>query len=176
MCTETVVRECVCSVCSRSRRLRRDARAHTCRAWRTRARAQGWGGGPSLALRGRARNLRRRSAGRTRGVACRDARATHRDRDRHTLRSRRACGRRRYAKEFNSLLSAYQAANDIDLTRDHDPPTDNLYIRVNVLRDIGQFVGPESGVNIDLKRGDLSYLRRGDVEHLVRQGAVKQDE
>ncbi|KAL3920050.1 MAG: hypothetical protein SGPRY_005399, partial [Prymnesium sp.] len=81
---------------------------------------------------------------------------------------------RRYANEFNNLLSAYQAANNIDLTRDHDPPSDNLYIRVNVLQDIGQFVGPESGVNIDLKRGDLSYLRRGDVEHLVRQGTVQQ--
>lgn len=80
----------------------------------------------------------------------------------------------RYANEFNNLLSAYQAANNIDLTRDHDPPSDNLYIRVNVLQDIGQFVGPESGVNIDLKRGDLSYLRRGDVEHLVRQGTVQQ--
>ena len=77
--------------------------------------------------------------------------------------------RRRYANEFNNLLSAYQAANDIDLTRDHDPPADNLYIRVNVLTDVGQFVGPESGVNLDLKRGDLSYLRRGDVEHLVRR-------
>ena len=80
----------------------------------------------------------------------------------------------RYANEFNNLLSAYQAANDIDLTRDLDPPSDNLYIRVNVLTDVGQFVGPESGVNLDLKRGDLSYLRRGDVEHLVRQGAVSQ--
>ena len=69
------------------------------------------------------------------------------------------------------MLSAYQAANDIDLTRDHDPPADNLYIRVNVLTDVGQFVGPESGVNLDLKRGDLSYLRRGDVEHLVRRVA-----
>ncbi|KAL1524610.1 hypothetical protein AB1Y20_019499 [Prymnesium parvum] len=81
---------------------------------------------------------------------------------------------RRYAQEFNNLLSAYQTENDLDLTRDYDPPSDNLYIRVNVLQDIGQFVGPESGVNIDLKRGDLSYLRRGDVEHLVRQGAVAQ--
>ena len=79
--------------------------------------------------------------------------------------------RGRYANEFNNLLSAYQAANDIDLTRDHDPPADNLYIRVNVLTDVGQFVGPESGVNLDLKRGDLSYLRRGDVEHLVRARA-----
>ena len=81
---------------------------------------------------------------------------------------------RRYANEFNKLLSTYQAANGIDLTRDHDPPSDNLYIRVNVLSDIGQFVGPESGSTIDLKRGDCSFLRRGDVEHLVRQGTLEQ--
>lgn len=80
----------------------------------------------------------------------------------------------RYSSRFNELLSEYQAANDIDLTRDHDPPSDNLYISVNVLQDVGQYVGPESGTNLDLKRGDLSFLRRGDVEHLVRQGLVTQ--
>lgn len=91
--------------------------------------------------------------------------------DSNILRCRDAC---RFAREFNNLLSAYQTEMDIDLTRDLDPPTDNLYIRVNVLQDVGQFVGPESGVNIELKRGDLSFLRRGDVEHLVRQGAIQQ--
>ena len=80
---------------------------------------------------------------------------------------------RRYANEFNRLLSVYQTAQDIDLTRDLEPPNDNLYIRVNVLSDVGQFVGPESGSTIDLKRGDCSFLRRGDVEHLVRQGSLE---
>ena len=45
-------------------------------------------------------------------------------------------------------------------------------LQVNVLTDVGQFVGPESGSNVELKQGDECYLRRGDVEHLVRRGDV----
>ena len=109
----------------------------------------------------------------------------------------------------------YQFAYDVDITRDLEPPDDNLLIRVrpapfpfagthagtarvrrirpaldpapapphpfrrtppantlqvSVLKDVGQFVGPESGSNVELKQGDECYLRRGDVEHLVRRG------
>lgn len=63
---------------------------------------------------------------------------------------------------------------DLDLTRDCTPPADNLLIRVNVLSDVGKFVGPESGAVLELKRGDIPFLRRGDVEHLVRQGMIEQ--
>ena len=61
---------------------------------------------------------------------------------------------------------------DLDLTRDCSPPED-LLIKVNVLADIGQFIGPESGATLELKRGDNPFLRRGDVEHLVRQGLLQ---
>ena len=43
-------------------------------------------------------------------------------------------------------------------------------VQVSAVKDVGQFVGPESGANVELKRGDEQYLRRGDVEHLVRRG------
>ena len=36
-----------------------------------------------------------------------------------------------------------------------------------------QFVGPESGSFVDLKQGDECFLRRGDVELLIRQGDVE---
>jgi len=77
---------------------------------------------------------------------------------------------RLFTQEYNTLLSNYQFAYDVDITRDLEPPDDNLLIRVSVLKDVGQFVGPESGSNVELKRGDECYLRRGDVEHLVRRG------
>ena len=80
---------------------------------------------------------------------------------------------REYAQRFNGLLSTLQTAYDVDLTRDLEPPTDSLYIKVNVLVDVGQIVGPESGADIDLRKGDQSYLRRGDVEHLIRKGDVE---
>ncbi len=121
-------------------------------------------------------------------------------------------------------------AYDLDLTRDYQPPED-LYVRVNVLQDIGQcvpplrlaspvpqaargrcaapgrereekeraphrttthrcataprrvgaelstpahrFIGPESGQPLELKRGDHTLLRRGDIEHLIRQGLLE---
>ena len=66
-----------------------------------------------------------------------------------------------------------QTEYDLDLTRDRDPPLDNLYIKAKVLRDVGQFVGPESGANHELKKGDEVHLRRADVEHLVRRGDVE---
>ena len=47
-----------------------------------------------------------------------------------------------YAKEYNELLSNYQIKYDLDLTRDCIPPVDNLLIKVNVLADIGKFIGP----------------------------------
>ena len=74
---------------------------------------------------------------------------------------------------FPALPGKYQIAYDVDITRDLEPPDDNLYVRVNVLKDVGQFVGPESGSNVDLKKGDEIFLRRGDIEHLVRQGDVE---
>lgn len=78
-----------------------------------------------------------------------------------------------YATEYNHLLSNYQFSYDLDLTRDCTPPVDNLMIKVHVLADIGKFVGPESGSAIELRVGDHAFLRRGDVEHLVRQGVLQ---
>ncbi len=77
-----------------------------------------------------------------------------------------------YSREYNALLSEYQSQYDIDLTRDSTPPSD-LLIKVHVLADVGQFIGPESGATLELKRGDNPFLRRGDVEHLVRQGKCR---
>ena len=57
--------------------------------------------------------------------------------------------------------------------RTPQPPRRNrlvAVVQVSALKDVGQFVGPESGANVELKRGDEQYLRRGDVEHLVRRG------
>jgi len=49
-----------------------------------------------------------------------------------------------YAEGFNELLGEFQTAYDLDLTRDFQPPED-LYVRVNVLQNIGQCVllGPQ---------------------------------
>ena len=80
---------------------------------------------------------------------------------------------RRFDNEYAELLSAYQTEYDVDLTRDVKPPAD-LYIKVFVKEEVGAFIGPESGATIDpVKAGDTIFLRRGDVEPLIRQGRLE---
>ena len=79
---------------------------------------------------------------------------------------------RRFEREYNELLSTYQTEYDLDLTRDKKPPTE-LFIKVLVKQEVGSFVGAETGAEIDLKKGEEAFLRRGDVEHLVRQGKLE---
>ena len=78
-----------------------------------------------------------------------------------------------YDREYAALLSEFQTAYDLDLTRDTKPPSD-LYIKVLAREEVGAFIGAESGATIDpIKSGDTLFLRRGDVEPLVRQGKLE---
>ena len=78
-----------------------------------------------------------------------------------------------YDREYADLLSEYQTSYDLDLMRDTKPPTD-LYIKVLAREEVGAFVGPESGATIDpMRGGDMVFLRRGDVEPLIRQGKLE---
>ena len=80
---------------------------------------------------------------------------------------------REYDLEYAALLSEFQTAYDLDLTRDTKPPSD-LYIKVLAREEVGAFIGPESGATIDpVKAGDTIFLRRGDVEPLIRQGRLE---
>lgn len=77
---------------------------------------------------------------------------------------------REYDREYAELLSNYQSEFDLDLMRDSTPPAD-LYIKVLAKEELDAFVGPESGATIDpVRAGDTIFLRRGDVEPLIRQG------
>ena len=80
---------------------------------------------------------------------------------------------REYDREYAKLLSEFQTSYDMDLTRDTKPPSD-LYIKVLAREEVGAFIGPESGATIDpVKAGDTIFLRRGDVEPLIRQGRLE---
>jgi hypothetical protein len=80
---------------------------------------------------------------------------------------------REYDREYAKLLSEFQTSYDLDLTRDTKPPSD-LYIKVLAREEVGAFIGPESGATIDpVKAGDTIFLRRGDVEPLIRQGRLE---
>ena len=73
----------------------------------------------------------------------------------------------------SSVSTTSPARSDLDLTRDAKPPSD-LYIKVLARKEIGAFIGAESGATIDpVKAGDTIFLRRGDVEPLIRQGKLE---
>ena len=75
-----------------------------------------------------------------------------------------------FLNEYNKILGAYCDSIELDLTADVKPPRD-LYIEVRVLRDCGSVL-TDSG-SVALRPGTAHFLKRSDVEHLIRQGALE---
>jgi len=74
---------------------------------------------------------------------------------------------------MDQLISNYSADIDLNLNSDLSPPEDDfLEIRV-VQPNLGR-ITTELGGSVALEVGTTHYLRRGDVEHLIRQGSVIQ--
>ncbi|RLN50627.1 hypothetical protein BBJ29_005441 [Phytophthora kernoviae] len=72
---------------------------------------------------------------------------------------------------YDQLLTDYMADFELDLSADLKPPKD-LYVEVRVLRDCGE-VMTESGL-VNLEAHSQHFLRRVDVEQLIRQGLLEQ--
>ena len=75
-----------------------------------------------------------------------------------------------FLNEYNNILGKYFDAVELDLTTDLKPPRD-LFIEVRVLRDCGSVI-TDAGT-VDLKAGTAHFLKRSDVESLIRQGALE---
>lgn len=75
-----------------------------------------------------------------------------------------------FLSSYNRLLGDYFNMVELDLTADPHPPKD-LYVEVRVLADCGSVL-TESGP-VTLKPGTAHFLKRADVEHLIRQGALE---
>lgn len=75
-----------------------------------------------------------------------------------------------FLAQYNKILGQYCDTVELDLTADVQPPRD-LYIEVRVLRDCGSVL-TDSGP-VALKPGTAHFLKRSDVEHLIRQGALE---
>uniref|UniRef100_H3GD70 DNA replication complex GINS protein PSF1 C-terminal domain-containing protein n=1 Tax=Phytophthora ramorum TaxID=164328 RepID=H3GD70_PHYRM len=83
-----------------------------------------------------------------------------------------------FFNQYDQLLTDYMADFELDLSAvrtvlldDLKPPKD-LYIEVRVLRDCGE-VMTESGL-VNLEAHSQHFLRRVDVEQLIRQGLLEQ--
>lgn len=74
---------------------------------------------------------------------------------------------------YDGALNGYMGAiGDMDLTADPSPPK-QLHVEVRVLEDCGEVV-TEDGNMVNLEAHTTHYLRRADVEHLIRQGKLQQ--
>lgn len=79
-----------------------------------------------------------------------------------------------YFGAYNKLLLDYcsDAAVGMDLSCDLEPPKDlNVEVRV-VAPSLGEIM--TDGGPVSLEQGSTHFLRRADVEHLIRQGHVQQ--
>ncbi|EGZ24604.1 hypothetical protein PHYSODRAFT_554712 [Phytophthora sojae] len=76
-----------------------------------------------------------------------------------------------FFNQYDQMLTDYMADFELDLSADLKPPKD-LYVEVRVLRDCGE-VMTESGL-VNLEAHSQHFLRRVDVEQLIRQGLLEQ--
>lgn len=72
-----------------------------------------------------------------------------------------------YFSDYNEILNEYYSELNLELGADLQPPSD-LLIEVLVLEDCGEIL-TENGL-INLNKGTRQFMRRSDVEHLIRQG------
>ncbi|KDO21427.1 hypothetical protein SPRG_12434 [Saprolegnia parasitica CBS 223.65] len=72
---------------------------------------------------------------------------------------------------YDQLLTDYMSSFGIDLAADMQPPKD-LFIEVRVLKDCGE-IYTENGA-VHLRANSTHFLRRTDVEGLIRQGMLVQ--
>lgn len=75
-----------------------------------------------------------------------------------------------YFNDYSSLLAKYHKELGVDLASDLEPPKD-LFIEIRVLVPCGEIYTENGPVSLD--KGSTHFLRRSDVEHLIRQGRVE---
>ena len=74
---------------------------------------------------------------------------------------------------YDKNVTAYMQMCGVDLMADMQPPKE-LMIEVRVLEDCGEIM-TETGV-INLTKNSTHFVRRADVEHLIRQNMLRQIE
>ena len=74
-----------------------------------------------------------------------------------------------FFSDYNKGLGAYMDAVGMDLSTDLHPPKE-LYIEVRCLEDIGEIATEEGTIN--LEKDSQHFVRRSDVEPLIRQGLL----
>ena len=88
------------------------------------------------------------------------------------LAKRLSKGEIEYYAQYQELVSKTMDTVDLNLTAHLQPPHD-LFVEVRVLQDAGEVL-LDSGARVVFERNSTHYLRRSDVEHLIRQNVLEQ--
>jgi GINS complex subunit 1 len=86
------------------------------------------------------------------------------------ISSKMSLEEKNFINAYGKLLIDYGETVGIDLTSDLVPPKD-LKVQVRVLRECGE-ICLESGT-VDLQKGTVHFLKRREIEQLVRVGDVE---
>eukprot|EP01138_Halocafeteria_seosinensis_P002776 gb/GECG01002837.1/.p1 GENE.gb/GECG01002837.1/~~gb/GECG01002837.1/.p1 ORF type:complete len:238 (+),score=45.93 gb/GECG01002837.1/:1-714(+) len=87
------------------------------------------------------------------------------------LRNNMSVHEHNYLKGYSELLNRYMQKVGVDLTTDLRPPK-HLNVKVSVEEDCGEIMTYRGSVK--LEKGAVLSLRRTDVDHLIRQGKLKE--
>ena len=77
-----------------------------------------------------------------------------------------------FFKAYDKLVSSHMRAVGMDLTLDLAGPPKDLFVEVRVLQNLGE-IGLSNGSFVRLDRGTTHFLKRTDVDPLIRRGLVK---
>jgi GINS complex subunit 1 len=73
---------------------------------------------------------------------------------------------------YSVALEQYMKDCGVDLASNFTPPKDP-YVEIRVLESCGE-IFTDDGAAVKLEQNSTHYLKRSDIEHLVRQGFVEQ--
>ena len=76
-----------------------------------------------------------------------------------------------YFNEYNDALSAYTESVGFDIMSEALEPPRDLFVEIRVLKGCGEIMTERGPVTLDA--GSTHYLKRTDVEHLIRLGHVE---
>ena len=88
------------------------------------------------------------------------------------LRNETLCKRELlYFNEYNDALAMYNENVGFDLMSEALEPPRDLFVEIRVLKGCGEIMTERGPVNLD--QGSTHYLKRTDIEHLIRLGHVE---
>lgn len=75
-----------------------------------------------------------------------------------------------YFINYSKIVGEYMTNIDLDLTSDVEPPKE-LLIEIRVKKSCGEIMTENGPIKLD--KGSTHFLKRSDVEHLIRQGVIE---